>query len=111
MSNLLNVAYDKLDEQTIDAVHIINDWGYPIIIIGGRILIIHSDIEMADQFQSNDEHYIVGKDITKYINNEGVSLVSQQNKAAFNTYLIEVKHRYYKFHKDERYLRYTRHGN
>lgn len=102
------VEYDKVPSLITDSIHALNDWGYAIIVISGKVIVISGEIQMADVFQSIDEHFIDGKDITGYLMNNSVNLAKAQQREAFDFYLNELKSRNYRLHKDERYLRYSR---
>lgn len=102
------VEHDNINQDILESIYSIFDWGYAIIVIGGRIYVIEGDIQMADQFQSIDEHFIEVKDITKYVINNATHLISGQNKEVFISYLAEIKRRKVRYHKEEKYVRFSR---
>jgi hypothetical protein len=104
----IQVGVDQSSQQLVESIYAIQDWGYAIIFIAGRVYLIDGDIEMADEFQSISEHFFYGKDITNYILQNATHLSINQNKDAFTEYLnTKVKRRKFRFHKNERYVRYS----
>lgn len=103
-----NVKYDNIPDLVADSILALNDWGYSLIVIAGKIIIIEGEIQMADQFQSIDEHYIQGKNVSQYLLRNATNLSRAQQRGAFDSYFNALTTRNYKFHRDERYTRYSR---
>jgi hypothetical protein len=101
------LKYNNIPETINESLAVIYDWGFSIVVICSRIYLIDGEIQMADQFQTNDEHYFFGKDITLYVINNSVHFKQSHQKNSFLSYLDTVKPINFRFHKDEKYIRYS----
>jgi hypothetical protein len=99
------LIYDKIPEEILESLYAIFDWGYKLVVVSGRILLIDGEIQMADYHQQIDEHFITAKDITTYVIRHTIHLSKSQQQEGLASYLSEIRTRTYRFHKDEKYFR------
>lgn len=102
------IHHDNLPQDLLEAIYALNDVSRAIVVIAGRVIVVTGDVQMADEFQSINEHFIEGKDITSYIISHAINLSAGRAVEAFLEHeASNLRRRLFRFHKDERYARFS----
>ena len=103
-----SIDLERMPQVLIDSIYSAQSWGFNVVIIASRILIIDGDYNFAnDQEIDKPEHFIYAKDLTQFFTTHTHILSKCDGKSEFINILEEQSKRLYRFHKSIKYAQFT----